>query len=493
MQTQRAVRSRNSKTESREQKNRRIRTFRVENIQAGQPQNRALSAQNVERPHIGHRPHSAAPVAWPLGSWHLRRSPLARLLDAALACRLACPQRGSPTPRWDPALHPAAAARRRPRRPSSPRPRRAPWTRAAGRRSRPGCRAAKGFRARVGRAPDAAGVGFGVGHQPFHLRLDRLAPRCRQLLELLGRVVDGTEHVRHAVLGDHVAGCGSRLLQVGAGTGGDVVLAEDELLGHAAAHADVKVELVLVGKIGHHAQSVAARHDGRLVDWLRSPRVQRYQRVPALVVRGHLEVGGRDDRRPPLSPHPDLVARELEVSHAHTLLLEMGGVQRRLVDKVGQVSPREAGRGARQHLDVHVGVQRHRLRVQVEHLPPAANVRKRHHYIGVEPARPDERPVEGFGEVGGGDDDDAGVLLEPVHLDQQLVQRHLHRLLFLWVAVRSDGVDLVDEDDARRTLLGCREEVAHPLGADADKHLLELGARHVEEGHARLARHRPRQ
>ena len=42
-------------------------------------------------------------------------------------------------------------------------------------------------------------------------------------------------------------------------------------------------------------------------------------------------------------------------------------------------------------------------------------------------------------------------------------------------------------------LPGGGEELAHALGADADEDLLELGARHVEEGHARLPRHGARE
>src|SRR3546814_18661430 len=74
--------------------------------------------------------------------------------------------------------------------------------------------------------------------------------------------------------------------------------------------------------------------------------------------------------------------------------------------------------------------------------------------------------------------------LEAVHLDQQLVQR----LLALVVpatqaraAMAADGVDLVDEDDARRVLLALLEHVAHAAGADADEHLDEVGARDREE------------
>ena len=49
------------------------------------------------------------------------------------------------------------------------------------------------------------------------------------------------------------------------------------------------------------------------------------------------------------------------------------------------------------------------------------------------------------------------------------------------------GIDLVDEDDAGRVLLGLLEHVAHAAGADADEHLHEVRAGNVEKRHARLA------
>src|SRR5256714_2169843 len=52
----------------------------------------------------------------------------------------------------------------------------------------------------------------------------------------------------------------------------------------------------------------------------------------------------------------------------------------------------------------------------------------------------------------------------------------------------ADGVDLVDEDDARRRLLRLVEHVAHAARADADEHLDEIRAGDGEEGNARLTR-----
>ena len=113
-----------------------------------------------------------------------------------------------------------------------------------------------------------------------------------------------------------------------------------------------------------------------------------------------------------------------------------------------------------------------------------------HDDAAVEAAGAQDRGVEDVGAVGRGDDDDALVRLEAVHLDEELVQRLLALVVpaaEAGAAVAADGVDLVDEDDAGRVLLALLEEVAHAARADADEHLDEVGAGDAEERHARLA------
>src|SRR5690606_4262213 len=86
--------------------------------------------------------------------------------------------------------------------------------------------------------------------------------------------------------------------------------------------------------------------------------------------------------------------------------------------------------------------------------------------------------------------DDALVGLEAVHLDEQLVQGLLALVIATAKAcatVPADSVDLVDEDDAGRVLLGLLEHVADAAGADADEHLDEVRAGDGEERHVRLA------
>ena len=81
----------------------------------------------------------------------------------------------------------------------------------------------------------------------------------------------------------------------------------------------------------------------------------------------------------------------------------------------------------------------------------------------IEPARAEQRRIEHVGTVGRGDEDDAFVGLEAVHLDEQLIQRLLAFVVSAAearAAMAADGVDFVDEDDARRVLLALLEEIA---------------------------------
>jgi hypothetical protein len=109
---------------------------------------------------------------------------------------------------------------------------------------------------------------------------------------------------------------------------------------------------------------------------------------------------------------------------------------------------------------------------------------------------PQEGRVEDLGAVGGRHDDEALAGVEAVHLGEELVEG----LLALVVAGHdahaarlADGVELVDEDDARGLGLRLLEEIAHARRADADEHLDEVGAGELEEGHLGLAGHRARE
>ena len=163
-----------------------------------------------------------------------------------------------------------------------------------------------------------------------------------------------------------------------------------------------------------------------------------------------------------------------------------GGEQRRFVDDVGEVGAGEAGSPGGQRVEVHLTGQWLALGVQVEDLPAPGAERGVDGDLAVEAAGAQERGVEDVGPVGGRDDDHAVGGLEAVHLDQQLVERLLALVVAAAdarAAVPADRVDLVDEDDRRRPLLGLAEEITHAARADADEHLDEVRSRDREERH----------
>ena len=128
--------------------------------------------------------------------------------------------------------------------------------------------------------------------------------------------------------------------------------------------------------------------------------------------------------------------------------------------------------------------------VDLQDLLAAAQVGPVDDDAAVEAAGPEQRRVEDVRPVRRGDEDDALVGVEAVHLDEQGVQRLLALVVAAAearAAVPADGVDLVDEDDAGRVLLALLEEVADARGADADEHLDEVRAGDREERDVRLA------
>ena len=316
---------------------------------------------------------------------------------------------------------------------------------------------------------------------------------------MFGAVADRAELGAHAVFGDHGAGDLGGLLDIGHRAGGG--LAEHQFLGGAATHREHQPRdhlraghqaLVILGYRDGVPAGPAARQDGDLVDRLDIGHRPRCQGVAALVIGGDLLFLLADDAA--------LAARSAD--HAvHGLFQRRpgddgpvlaGGEQRRLVDHVGQIGTGHADGALGQTVQIGVGGDGLSGRMHLEHGAAAGQVRVGHRDLTVEPAGTQQGRVQDVGPVGRGDQDDALTLTETVHLHQQLVERLLALVVATAqtrAALASDGVDLVDEDDAGAVLFGLLEEVPHPGGADADEHLDEIRAGDGEERDTGLAGH----
>ena len=279
--------------------------------------------------------------------------------------------------------------------------------------------------------------------------------------------------------------------------GGRVV--EDQLLGRAAAHHVGQLVEQLGAGVGvlvvlrqHHrvAERPAARQDRHLLHGVGAGQRRGDQGVAALVVGGDQLLLLVHQPAALLRARDDAVDRLVHVLVGDHPGVLPGGQQRGLVEHVGQVGAGEARGPAGDGLEVDLRGDGLALGVHLEDLEPALHVGRLDGDLAVEAARTQQRRVEDVGPVGGGDEDDAAADVEAVHLDQQLVEGLLALVVaaaHAGAAVPADGVDLVDEDDGRRVLLGLLEQVADAAGADADEHLDEVGAGDGEEGDAGLA------
>mmetsp|Transcript_73819 Transcript_73819/g.190511 ORF Transcript_73819/g.190511 Transcript_73819/m.190511 type:complete len:444 (-) Transcript_73819:732-2063(-) len=305
----------------------------------------------------------------------------------------------------------------------------------------------------------------------------------------------------HAKVHDHASRQAGGLLQVRRASGRDVILPEDELLGSLAAHKHLQACLQLEKPLGilltvgdgpRDAQGVPTRHDGRLVHWVGARVAHGDQRVPTLMVGGELLLLLAHGVLP-LQADDDPVEGLLEGPHWHARQVLRGGPHRCEVEDIEQVRSCHPGCALRQRHELDVLVK-HQLRsVQLQDVHAPLEVGHWHDHLLVQPSGPGQRLVQRLREVGGADDYHPVVGLKPVQLDEQLVQTHPVRGLVHTIPLRANGINLVDEDDARRMLPGLLEEVSDAAGPHANKHLLELGARDLEEGHASLAGDGPRE
>src|SRR5205807_2603831 len=91
----------------------------------------------------------------------------------------------------------------------------------------------------------------------------------------------------------------------------------------------------------------------------------------------------------------------------------------------------------------------------------------------VKAAGAEQGGIKNVGAIRGGEHNHEIGLCEAVHLAKDLVERLFALIVAAaeaGTALATDGVDLVDENDRRRVLLGRIEQIANAARADADEH-----------------------
>ena len=186
-----------------------------------------------------------------------------------------------------------------------------------------------------------------------------------------------------------------------------------------------------------------------------------------------------------------------EILLADCLLVVAGCDESCLVADIRNISTREARSLTSQQIYIHGLVNLDRLQVNQEDGLALVQARKIYVDFSVETACAEQGTVEHIHTVGSSQDNHTTVGAETIHLGEQGVKRVLSLIISAhgWVlaAGTTHGVDLIDEDDARRFLLCLAEEVANTRCTYADKHFNEVGTAHREERNASFSSHRLRQ
>ena len=208
-------------------------------------------------------------------------------------------------------------------------------------------------------------------------------------------IVDVADLVGHAPPHHHGAGQLAGLLDVAGGAVRHAFLAILDDLGGLAGHGHgqlllglvlVEVQAVHFRQGHHHPKRAAARDDRGLVDRIALRQRQPDDGVARLVIGGQALFFLVHRHGAALRAHQHLVLGVLEVAVRDHAPVLAGRGQRRLVDQVRQIGAREAGRAARDGLDVDVGGQRHVLHVDAQDALAARDVGVGHHDLTAEPA-----------------------------------------------------------------------------------------------------------
>ena len=347
-------------------------------------------------------------------------------------------------------------------------------------------------------------LGFAVGriNEALHFLVNQLSRSLTvgargEGIAFLLAVFHHAHLLAHAPRTDHAVSNGSGLTDVAHGAVGDVT--ELDLFSHAATHGHHEVieqlvfaviELVAFGKPHGGAKRRTTGNDGHLVEWISMLEHLNEDRVTGFMIGGvELFLVGKRQAAALAAP-ADLVTGLFEFGSADALQVAAGGEESGFVDDVGQFCTREPWSAARDFGEVGIVVELHLLGMNAEDLFAALHIRQTDGDLTVKATGTEQRRIQHVRTVRGRDDDDTFLRVKAIHLHKHRIER-LFALVMTTAhavtAMATDGIDFINEDQARSVFLALLEHVTDAAGAHANEHFHEIRSADTEEWHVSLA------
>ena len=214
------------------------------------------------------------------------------------------------------------------------------------------------------------------------------------------------------------------------------------------------------------------------------PQSSRNQCVATLVISRHLALMLTHQTRTLLRARHHTVNRLIDRSIINQMSVGTRRQQRGLIQNVRKISTRVPRCLLRDSLKVNPINQRLIARMHLKDLLTSRKIRRLNRHLTVKTARTQQGRIQNIRTVRRRNQDDVGVRIETIHLNQQLVQR-----LFTLIVTATDAgatlaahrIDLINKNDRRRRTLSLLEQVTHAGGTHTNEHLNEIGTRNREE------------
>ena len=314
-----------------------------------------------------------------------------------------------------------------------------------------------------------------------------------------------TQRFIHSVACHHVAGNIGCLVQVVCRSSRNSV--DDEYFGGTAAKQSC--HLVLEFGAGHQVtvlgraldvvaeRTYSARNDRYLLYGLRTLQRQRYQRVARLVISDEFSLKRVQDATFLFQTCNDSLYCRGEIVQGDFCRRSARCYDGGFVDEIGQVGAAETGRQRGHIVKRDFPGNMNSLDVNPEYGGAPNLVGAIDENLAIESACPKQSRIKDFRSVGCREEDYSLSCIETIKFAEQLIER----LLFFVVAPAqgacptstTEGIQFVDENNARGTGARLIKQVPDPGRANTDEHFNKLGPTDGEKRYPGFTGNRPRQ